>query len=269
MDQRRIIEARAILDEAVELHKPTHLFGMLSGGHDSLCATHVASKHPLFSGAVHINTGIGVDETREFVRTTCRDRQWTLKQYSPPVSYDDIVLEHGFPGPGSHFYMYVRLKERCLDALVRDHKKKRKDRIMLVTGVRLDESDRRMGHVEAVVRNRAKVWVAPILNWSTDDKNDYIDHEKLPRNPVVANLCMSGECLCGAFANPGEITEIETFYPEAAARIRRLQDRARDAGVHAVWGTRPPKKIEEPPPLPMEMCWSCNARRITAAEAAE
>lgn len=101
---------------------------------------------------------------------------------------------------------------------------------MLVTGVRLDESDRRMGHVEAVVRNRAKVWVAPILNWSTDDKNDYIDREQIHRNPVVANLCMSGECLCGAFANPGEITEIETFYPEAAARIRRLQDRARDAG---------------------------------------
>lgn len=267
MDARRIIEAKAILDEAVALHRPSHIFGMFSGGHDSLCATHVASQHPLFSGAAHINTGIGVEETREFVRQTCKDRAWPLKEYHPPVPYDQIVLEHGFPGPGGHFYMYVRLKERCLDQLVREHKTGRKDRIMLVTGVRLDESDRRMGHVEAIVRSRAKLWVAPILNWSTDDKNDYIEFHRLPRNPVVGALCMSGECLCGSFARPGEMTEIETFYPKAAERIRALEAAAREAGVHAAWGMRPPKEPKvKAPPLQMEMCWSCEAKR--AAEVA-
>lgn len=42
MDLRRIIEAKAILDEAIHVHQPTHIFGLLSGGHDSLCATHIA-----------------------------------------------------------------------------------------------------------------------------------------------------------------------------------------------------------------------------------
>lgn len=270
MDQRRIIEAQAILDEAVALHQPTHIFGLFSGGHDSLTSTHIASQHPLFRGAVHINTGIGVEETREFVRDTCRDRQWPLKEYHPPVSYDDIVTQYGFPGPGSHFYMYVRLKERCLEQLVREHKTKRKDRIALVTGVRLDESDRRMGHVEAIVRNRAKVWVAPVLNWSTDDKDNYIELHGLPRNPVVGALCMSGECLCGAFASPGEIIEIEEAFPKTAARIHALEARASAAGVHAKWGTRPPKAPKVvPPDLPMEMCWSCNAKRIEIPELAE
>lgn len=264
-----MIEARAILDEAVALHQPTHIFGLFSGGHDSLTSTHLASQHPLFRGAVHINTGIGVEETREFVRDTCRDRQWPLKEYHPPVSYDDIVTQYGFPGPGGHFYMYVRLKERCLEQLIREHKTKRKDRIALVTGVRLDESDRRMGHVEAVVRSRAKVWVAPILNWSTDDKNEYLDYHALQRNPVVGALCMSGECLCGAFANPGEMAEIETFYPKAAERIRELEAKARSAGVHAKWGTRPPKEPKQAASLPMEMCWSCNAKRIEVPEAAK
>jgi 3'-phosphoadenosine 5'-phosphosulfate sulfotransferase (PAPS reductase)/FAD synthetase len=266
MDHRRIIEAKAILDEAVELHQPSHIFGLFSGGHDSLCSTHVACQHFLFQGAVHINTGIGVEETRDFVRKTSRLQRWTLKEYSPPVAYDDIVLKHGFPGPGGHFYMYVRLKERCVAELIRTHKQGRDDRILLVTGVRLEESDRRMGHVEPIVRQGARVWVAPILNWTTDDKNDYINFNSLPRNPVVADLCMSGECLCGAFARPGEMTEIETFYPKTAERIHDLERRAAIAGVHAKWGTRPAK--DEPATeqtLPMELCWSCEAKRVGAA----
>ncbi len=264
-DQRRIIEAKAILDEAVEVHRPTHIFGMFSGGHDSLTATHVASQHPLFSGAAHMNTTIGVPRTRVYVRETSALMGWPLKEYLPPVSYREIVLRHGFPGPGSHFYMYVRLKERCVEHLIREHKKGRMDRILLVTGVRLDESDRRMGHVEPIVRNRAKVWVAPILNWSTEDKNEYIDQMRLPRNPVVDKLCMSGECLCGSFAKPGEIAEIEAAYPEVAEEIRQLERDAAAAGVHAKWGTRPPKAPPAPSPqLSMEMCWSCNAKAESA-----
>lgn len=266
MDERRIIEARAILDEAVALHRPTHVFGLFSGGHDSLTACHVASQHPLFSGVAHINTGIGVEATRTYARDTAALLGWNFKEYHPPVSYDDIVLEHGFPGPGGHFYMYVRLKERCLDQLIREHKKARKDRIVLVTGVRLDESDRRMGHIEAIVRNRARVWVAPILNWSTENKNEYIDAKGLPRNPVVDRLCMSGECLCGAFARPGEMIEIEAHYPEVAARIRALEARARQAGVHAKWGMRPSKPAPPDAQLHMEMCWSCEAKRQQSAE---
>lgn len=213
--------------------------------------------------AVHINTGIGVEETREFVRETGKAQGWPLKEHHPPVSYDDIVMEHGFPGPGSHFYMYVRLKGRCLDQLIREHKKKRFDRIMLVTGVRLDESDRRMGRVEAVVRNRAKVWVVPILNWTTEDKNDYIDKHGLKRNAVVEKLCMSGECPCGAYARPGEMVEIEEAFPLTAARIRALEARVANAGKHAKWGTRPPKieTVTSSTQLHMELCWSCEAKR--------
>lgn len=265
MDHRRIIEAKAILDEAVEQYQPTHIFGLLSGGHDSLCATHVTCQHIYFQGAVHINTGTGVPETTDFVRQTCLEQRWKLLEYSPPISYDEIVLKHGFPGPGSHFYMYVRLKERCVAQLIREHKKNRDDRILLVTGVRLEESDRRMGHVEPIVRAGARVWVAPILNWTSDDKNDYININSLKRNPVVAALCMSGECLCGAFARPGEMAEIEMFYPKTAERIHDLERRAAEAGVHAKWGTRPPKEIVQPGPLPMELCWSCEAKRVVEA----
>lgn len=256
----RVAEAYAIIDQMLAEHRPTHVIALFSGGHDSLVATHLISRHPAFSFVANFNTTIGIEETRQFVRDVCRDYQLPLKVYQPPVSYRDIVLEHGFPGPGGHRYMYIRLKEKALDTCVREHKAKWKDRIALITGVRLSESVRRMGHVEAVSRDGAKVWTAPIINWSNDDKNAYMALHGLPRNKVVDTICMSGECLCGAFASPGEIAEIREAYPEVAAQIAALEVEVAAAGRHAKWGTRPPSAGPRPHPRQLPLCFSCEAR---------
>ena len=70
------------------------IYGMFSGGHDSLCAAALASLHPLFAGAIHINTGIGIEETREFVRDTCERHFWPLHEiHAPEGKYEQMVLE--------------------------------------------------------------------------------------------------------------------------------------------------------------------------------
>lgn len=247
--RERLVEATdtralAVLEGAIAGFDPSHVFAMFSGGHDSLTATAIAAEHPRFTAAVHIDTGIGIDETREFVRETCRAQGWPLLEYQPPVSYDDIVLEHGFPGPGAHRYAYVRLKERCVDALVREHKTGRRTKVVLVTGARSQESRRRMGHVEAVQVEveSVKVWVAPIHDWTKADCNALIDGRGLPRNPVVDAIHMSGECLCGSYANAMEERPlIGALYPAVERRIRDLELRAEEAGIVACeWGKRPP-----------------------------
>jgi hypothetical protein len=53
---------------------------------------------------------------------------------------------------------------------------------------------------------------------------------------------MSGECLCGAFAKPGELEMIRFFFPDTAAEIDELERKAKAAKKHCVWGTRPPRK---------------------------
>ncbi len=53
-----------ILAEAVERFRPVAVFALFSGGHDSLCAAHLASRTTRFDGCVHIDTGIGVPATR-------------------------------------------------------------------------------------------------------------------------------------------------------------------------------------------------------------
>lgn len=255
-----------LLDIAVRRYKPVAMFGMFSGGHDSLCATYMAAQHLAFSGAVHINTGIGIEQTREFVRDTCARFGWPLTEVRAKEDcgqdYDDLVIERGFPGPFHHRKMYNRLKERALRLLVRDAKRSWSDRIILVTGVRREESTRRMGTVQPINREGARVWVAPLTHFTSLDKNHYIAQHGLPRNEVVDLLHMSGECLCGAFAHPGELDEISHWFPEEATRIRELERRARDAGVHCKWGEPPPEKPDpDQIDLFQPLCVGCDARR--------
>jgi len=237
---------RRLLDIAIRRYDPVAVFGMFSGGHDSLCAVHLASQHPRFTAAVHVNTGIGVEQTREFVRETCHDRGWPLLEYRAADQgqvYEDLVLEYGFPGPFHHRKMYNRLKERSIRALVRDHKRRRLDRVMLVTGVRRAESTRRMGTVEAVNREGARVWVAPLTWFKGTDKNRYMQEYDLPRNEVVDQLHMSGECLCGAFAKPGELDWIRYCgFHDVVEQIELLERKAEAAGVPCVWGAGSPSR---------------------------
>lgn len=192
-------EAHQILAHAIAEYQPTAVLAMLSGGHDSLCAAHLASRHEaFFTGAVHIHTGIGIRESRRHAYESAKQFGWPFRVYRPRKGnrYHEMVLANGFPGPFSHRFAYIRLKERSIRRMVRDHKQDRHARVMLVTGVRAQESKRRMGSVEPVNVEGARVWVAPIVNWSSADKEAYMAAHAIPINPVTQRLCMSGECLC-------------------------------------------------------------------------
>lgn len=237
-------------------------FALFSGGHDSLCATHVAMTNGYAQEVVHVNTGIGVEQTREFVRETCARFGWPLNELSPPIPYDDLVLQHGFPGPAGHQFMYRRLKERCLAAFARERKPRRGAPLVYCTGVRKQESDRRARGQQTEWQHAPKLgwtWRAVILEWSKGDCNRYIEEKGLPRNPVVDTLHMSGECLCGSFAKPGEIDEIRLWFPETAARIAALEQRVAATGNPAcVWGRRPPNVARgQLELLPGMLCSSC------------
>lgn len=242
----------------------THIyptFGLFSGGHDSLCSTSIASKMPGFVAAVHINTGIGIEETREFVRETCGERGWPLIEMHAERTYEDLVLTRGgFPsGPKSHNSMYWYLKQKQVNRLVRDHKQGRKGRVVLVTGIRKSESTRRMGSGISVYlrHDGAKTWLNPILAWSAADCLDYMEEEGLKRNPVVDLLHRSGECLCGALAHRDEIREIELWYPKSAERIHALEAKARELGLKAQRWAAPTSRTNRAQVEALAMCNSC------------
>lgn len=224
------------------------VYALFSGGHDSLCSAAIAAKHPLFRGVVHLNTGIGIEETREFVRETCDRQGWPLTEVRATDGlYEKLVLERGgFPsGTSSHNSMLFFLKQQPLRAWCRTIPGKR---IGLVIGIRREESVRRMGagiSVPKRLEHRSRrVWLSPILDWTALDCSRFMGAEGLPRNPVVDLLHRSGECLCGALARPGEINEISQWFPDAARRINDLERRVEEAGIAAcVWASPVGRRI--------------------------
>jgi 3'-phosphoadenosine 5'-phosphosulfate sulfotransferase (PAPS reductase)/FAD synthetase len=277
-----VAEACAILERAIATYEPRAIYALFSGGHDSLCSTAVAMMFPACRGVVHIDTQTGIPETLAFVRTTCAAQSWPLVELRPPPffpaaakrkpeidygrlsAYEALVLHYGFPGPGGHQVPYNCLKERCLRQLRRATfglRRRKGDVMLLVGGARLHESARRMGNAEEMhlEASEGRAWCSPLLWWDNDDKAAFLEMLKLPRNPVVERLCMSGECLCGAFARPHELVEIEAAYPDVAVRLRALEVRAKALGVPCRWGERPaPLRVAraDQPEL-FSLCWSC------------
>jgi 3'-phosphoadenosine 5'-phosphosulfate sulfotransferase (PAPS reductase)/FAD synthetase len=264
-----------IVVRAYREHRPSKVFVLFSGGNDSAVTLHALwstfnkAEHlqdVRIDAAVHINTGTGIPQTRQFVGDFCDRYGIPLLEYFPPVSYREIVLKHGFPGPGAHAFPYRMLKERCVDKLVSDHKTHRFDRIMLITGVRASESTRRMGNVVPVERDGCSVWVAPLIDWTSEDMSDYRRNYDVPESEVAALLHMSGECLCGAFARPDEIKDLEAFYPDVAARIHALEDEVRAVGKPCVWGKAPPGMRRS---RAGRLCYGCDARQLPLPTPAE
>jgi 3'-phosphoadenosine 5'-phosphosulfate sulfotransferase (PAPS reductase)/FAD synthetase len=219
------------------------IFALFSGGHDSLAATIVASRMPGFAGVVHLNTGIGIEQTRTFVRETCAGQGWPLVELRSDATYETLVLERGgFPyGPQAHASMYWHLKQRPLRRWLQSVVP-----VELVTGIRRAESQRRMrATISTPVRQEGRtLWRSPILDWTKADCSDLIEREGFKRNEVVDLLHRSGECLCGALARSEEILEVDVWYPEVGQRIHALERECERRGlVAATWASGEARRL--------------------------
>jgi 3'-phosphoadenosine 5'-phosphosulfate sulfotransferase (PAPS reductase)/FAD synthetase len=241
-------QSHDILDRIVDEHEPVHIYACFSGGHDSLASTHLAMDHFPSAEVLHLNTGIGVPQTRTFVRETCDEQGWPLVELHAKEDrgedYDDLVRNWGFPGPPQHIKMYSRLKERCIyEACVRAKEDEgRYDSVLFVTGIRADESQVRSGYKRVSSKVRAQVWVNPMYYWSAWDMQRYREAHSLPENEVCYKLGMSGECLCGAYARPGELSRIRSVCPKIADRLERLDEETTERGMPWGYEGRPSKK---------------------------
>ena len=263
-------ESHHILDTAIDtfITKPQRsiagIVGLFSGGNDSTTLCHVML--PRITHLAHANTTIGIEQTRQFVRDTATSWGKPLLEYTSgkdTETYRALVLQHGFPGPGHHYKMYQRLKERALrrvrKQLLEGHP--RGTRVVYLAGRRRTESNRRAA-IPAAERESTVVWVSPMVNWTKLDLNTYrLMNGDVPVNPVTDMIHMSGECLCGSFAHKGELDEIAAFFPDVAAEIRaleqELQDRTDIPEERKTWGwaTNFTGDVQSGP-----LCSSCDAR---------
>lgn len=255
-----IEDANRIIDEALETHLQDHQLIatciLFSGGNDSTVLAHLFRQRA--THAIHCNTTIGIEQTRQFVRDTCKEWGLPLMEEIAPTTYRELVIDQGFPGPGHHFKMYQRLKERGLRQARRKLvKNPRSQRVLFIAGRRKAESKRREGIPEHE-REGSIIWASPLANWEKLDLNTYRKmFPDVPHNEVSDLLHMSGECLCGSFAKPDELEEIRYWFPAVAEEIDALEKEVAAAGhpeEKCKWGYRkgPRSKVGM-------MCSGCEA----------
>lgn len=269
-----IKNAHRIVDEAIHEHvtsgvgrqrrEVAAIVLLFSGGNDSTVLAHLFRDRA--THAAHANTTIGIEATRQFVRDTCAS--WglpLLERFPPPDStYEAQVIERGFPGPAQHWKMYHRLKLRALEQVQRELVgNPYRRRVVFLAGRRLAESARRtQREIPYYERRKSVVWVSPLRDWRAMDMNTYRTRfPDCPRNQVPDLIHMSGECLCGAFAAPGELDEIGYWFPDVRADIEVLQDKVRAAGhpeerCRWGWGAYRDRSKAKSGPL----CSSCEFR---------
>jgi hypothetical protein len=147
------IRAYNVIEAAVQKYKLDVVYALLSGGHDSLTSSYIASRHPKFGGVIHADTRTGpiAHQVTQFVIRTCEGYGWRLIKKVPFTDYQMMVGRYGFPGSQAHQFMYTYLKGRQFaegkkDAMrfYRQENKldnKYKPKVGFVTGKRRLESD--------------------------------------------------------------------------------------------------------------------------------
>jgi len=196
---------------------------LISGGKDSAAAAHytVNKLDVDIKCAVYLDTRVGCDKNREYVEQLADSlglQLWTLRTHE---SYEEKVKEHGFPGPSRHFIMYSLLKERQLGRLAT----MTGGDLHLWTGVRKQESDRRMKHVEPEKEADRWTWHAPLCWQGQRWVDAYIDNHDIPESDLWTAMGRSADCFCGCFGSPEELIDAEAAdCTDIVAKLRRLEE---------------------------------------------
>ena len=207
-----------VITEAKDIDSSATDFALFSGGNDSIASTHYCHEHYDIDYTVYLDTNTGIDENIEYVKDVCDRYGWDLAILSSPVTLKEFALGTdtrqplGFPGPAAHSWAFQYLKERQLGQIATQTDNEPR----FYTGVRSDESERRMRNVQEDVEQTDRwVYVNPIHDWSDEQTDAYRDKHALPRNPVNEKIGRSGDCYCGAYANrETELVELQAHYPD-------------------------------------------------------
>lgn len=212
---------------------------LCSGGGDSVAATHAAMVFGPAEEVVYLDTGTGpgdgaVSANGDWVQQWCESNGWPFRRMETPVSFEELVAEHGYPGPSRHFLMYQKLKDRQLCELAAESD----GDLYCWTGIRRLESEKRMRHVEPEGERSGGRWFwrAPLADWPDERVDEYREQFDLPLSDVSERIGRFADCWCGCFGDRVELIDLAAAGFEDHADWLESLDTPEDADLGSfVW----------------------------------
>lgn len=148
-----------------EYEPPEGFYLAFSGGKDSIIIYDLAVKSGVKFDAHYSQGGIDPPELVQFIRK----HYPAIKFERPELSIWKGVMIHGLPRRQARWCCEL-IKEKCGSGR------------RVVTGIRWQESPRRKQRqmVETCSRDGTKIFVHPIIDWTSKDVWEYIRTEKIP-----------------------------------------------------------------------------------------
>lgn len=258
-------QSQQIYRSALVEFGPQAVVSLVSGGNDSLTAFYVARLIGVkLQCVIHVRTGCGVQETQLFVE------QWAQRVGVPLMlcdagdAYEQYVLRKGFFGRGisAHAMAYHILKATPLRKGISSIRRRRRNfPVLMLTGIRLDESDNRKYNFANQTTRRdpaAKnnIFVNIIEHWSAQDCQEFLSIIGAPRNPVSKALHRSAECMCGTMQSQEDRELASAIYPGFGSKLDALEAQAKM--LHGWgWGENMPRKQRRTTHEGFELCRHC------------
>lgn len=221
-----------LVNRAVAEYQPTHIVSMVSGGRDSAAADEMAEMMGLkIDLRLHGCTRTGIPETTDFVTNYYGNKRSDFAVADAGDAYERYVMRKGFFGFGrtAHNYAYHVLKadpfRAAISRLIR--KRRRGVRVMLLNGARKTESENRRLNLQPTRLDKGNLWVNICHDWTSGERDQLLEANEIPINPVAVQLCRSGECMCGTWQTQGERAEASALYPHWGAWLDELEAAAR------------------------------------------
>lgn len=243
---RRLSSER--IDRVLAEVKPTHIIATVSGGRDSAAEVEVALEMGIKIDLIlHCRTGTGIPETTKHVVDHYGNLGPDFVMADAGDAYEAYVMRKGFFGVGkqAHNFSYHLLKaDPMRKAISRNIRKGRRGiRTIILNGARALESENRRLNLPETRLDKGNLWVNIIHDWSSGDRDSYLDLKGTPINPVAIQLCRSGECMCGTQQSKQARGEAAAIYPEWGAWLNDLEKRAK-AKHGWGWGEPMPKPVD-------------------------
>lgn len=223
-DNDLLRESAEIVNKGIMDIDPYAICLMLSGGDDSITALQVAKMLGIkIDFIIHGVTGTGLPAVRKYVHSVAELHNLPIIEANAGTAFEDYVRRKGFFGKGvdAHKFSYHILKTNPFDKAISKHIRKGVPgrKIMLLNGVRVEESDNRADNYGDNPYRwlRNDYWVN-IIHWFTKKEClTLLEGEGIKRNPCSIALDRSCECNCGTMQSEADRMMASEFDPQWGA----------------------------------------------------